>query len=97
VSGDAERLRQAISHLVAGAIERSPATATVKVSLASRDARVRLAIEDEAPHAAGGDLGRLIADAIAKRSGGTLRLEERPGKGTLAVLELPCPEEAVHG
>lgn len=97
VSGDAERLRQAISHLVAGAIERSPAAATVKVSLSSREGRVRLAIEDEAPHAAGGDLGRLIADAIAKRSGGALRLEERPGKGTLAVLELPCAEEAVHG
>ncbi|HYX64153.1 MAG TPA: PAS domain-containing sensor histidine kinase [Burkholderiales bacterium] len=87
---DPTRLRRAIAHLIAGAIERSHAAGAVQVTLARQRDSVVLSVEDEASHAApGADLGQLIAEAVVRRCGGTLRIERRPVKGTLAVIELP--------
>ena len=94
IAGDPARLRQALLHLIGGALERSQAGGSVTVGLGARGDRVVLTVEDEAQHAAAGsDLGLLIAEAIVKRSEGTLRLEQRPGKGTLVALELPRLKE----
>lgn len=98
VNADAARLRQAVSHLIAGALERSPSAGAVTVALAVRDRRALLTVEDAGTHASpGGDLGLLIAQAIVQRSGGTLAVEPRPGNGTRVALELPCLEEDRRG
>ena len=94
VSADPLRLRRALSHLIAGALERSRGSGSVEVELAVQGRRAVLSVDDDASHAApGGDLGLLIAEAIIRRSGGTLRVERRGKKGTLAVVELPCLRE----
>jgi PAS domain S-box-containing protein len=94
VSGDPARLRQAIAQLISGAVERSAPAGTVEVELAVHEQRAVLTVNDEASHAApGSDLGLLLAEAIVKGSGGTLRVEQREGKGTLVAVELPCLRE----
>jgi PAS domain S-box-containing protein len=96
VNADPARLQQALSHLIGVAVDRSPAGCTVAIRLRMADGRVVVSIEDEAPHAPpGGDLGLLVAEAIAKRCQGALRVEPH-AKGTLIVLELPCLKEDAH-
>ncbi|MBN8875452.1 MAG: HAMP domain-containing histidine kinase [Rhodospirillales bacterium] len=48
---------------------------------------------EAARHTPGSGLGLTLVQAVAHLHGGTLRLEENPGGGLLAVLSLPLPEE----
>jgi PAS domain S-box-containing protein len=96
VSADPVKLRQALSHLLAGAMERAPAGATLRVRLAQRAERAVLTIEDPTAHATMGDLALAIAKATVERMDGTLRLERVAGGGTLLALDLPCTPEPAH-
>lgn len=97
VRADATRLRQALSHLIGGAVDRSPTGCAVAVALDVREARAIVSIVDEAPPASpGGDLALLLAEAIVKRCSGALRVERRTEKGSVVLLELPCLEESAH-
>lgn len=89
ISGDPERLSQALSHLIGAASDRSAPDLPVKLALAVSDKLVALTIEDDAPHPAAGDLGLLIAGVIVKRCGGSLRMERRPERGSRLAIEFP--------
>lgn len=89
VSADAARLRQAISHLVASAIDRAPQGSAVSCQVGEREERVTLLIEDEGPDALSGtDLGLGVARAILERLGGTLCVANRPSVGVAFHVEL---------
>ncbi|HSN33874.1 MAG TPA: PAS domain-containing protein, partial [Ideonella sp.] len=96
VSADPAKLRQALSYLLGGAMDRARAGTTLTVRLALRQGRAVLTIEDPAAHATMGDLALAIAKAIVERMDGTLRLERGPVNGALLALELPCVQEPVH-
>jgi PAS domain S-box-containing protein len=90
VSGDPERLRQAVAHLVSGAIDRSPPGAQVVVRVVVCGDKARLHVEDEGPDVfTGADLGLSLSKAIVERLGGTLVCTGRQGKGAAYQLELP--------
>lgn len=91
VSADRERLAQAIEHLLAKAIERSPRGATVRVHVGVRAERAVLLIEDEGPDAlSDADLGLTACKAIVERQGGSLEAANRAARGAAFHLELPC-------
>ncbi len=97
VNGDPAKLQQALSHLIAQAVERSPAAAAVNVRLDVRDQTVVLCIEDQAPPVAQGtDFGLALAKAIVTRLDGRLRVERGSGAGVLVIVELPWLREAAH-
>ena len=56
----------------------------------AEEMRGRLFLAGATPKAAGNGLGLRLARAIAEQHGGSLRLEDRPGGGCRAVLELPA-------
>jgi PAS domain S-box-containing protein len=90
VSADASRLRQAISHLLASAIERAPHGSAVRCQVGEREERVTLLIEDEGTDALSGtDLGLGVARAILERLGGSLCVANRPSVGVAFHVELP--------
>jgi PAS domain S-box-containing protein len=96
VSVDPVKLRQALSHLLGGAMDRAPAGTALRVRLARRQGCALLTIEEPAAHATMGDLALAIAKAIIERMDGTLRLERGAGNGALLALELPCAQEHAH-
>jgi two-component system sensor histidine kinase KdpD len=89
MSGDPERLRQALSHLIVAALERSAPRSEVSLKLDVKEKRVVLTVEDGAPHPAAGDLGLVIAGVIVKRSGGSLAVERRAEEGTRLTIDFP--------
>lgn len=94
VSADAGRLKQAISHLVVGAIDRAPDGSAVRCQVALREERVTLLIEDEGRDALSGtDLGLGVARAIIERLGGTLTVANRPAAGVAFHVELAAATE----
>lgn len=89
VSGDPERLQQAVAHLVSGAIDRSPPGSVVRVHVGVRAGVAVLLVEDEGPDVfTGADLGLSLAKAIVERMGGTLQCAKRQGRGASFRLEL---------
>ena len=94
VNADALKLRQALSHLIAGAIDRSPKGGTVEVRLAVRGQQALLTIEDQAAHAnLSADLSVFIAKTLVERLEGALHFENRAGRGALVTLTLPTLAE----
>jgi signal transduction histidine kinase len=90
-SADPQRLAQAIAHLLACAIERSPPGAQVRILVGVRGQSAVVLIEDQGPEVpAGTDLALGACKAIVERQGGTLQLTSRGGRGALFQLELPC-------
>jgi signal transduction histidine kinase len=90
VSADPERLGQALAHLLASAIERSPRGAQVCVRVAARGERALLLIEDDgadAPSDAG--LGLSACRAIIERQRGVLQVVARGTGGASFRVELP--------
>jgi two-component system, OmpR family, sensor kinase len=77
---DPERLRQALSNLVANALKHSPAGLPVVVEF-ERFAR--------GPKSSGLGLGLYLARRIALAHGGTLEVHSSPGKGARFELSLP--------
>lgn len=89
VNADAERLRHALAHLVASAVERSPRGSALRFQLGTREDRVTLLIEDEGCDALSAtDLGLGVARAIIERLGGTLCVANRPAVGAAFHVEL---------
>jgi signal transduction histidine kinase len=89
VSADATRLRQAIAHLLASAIERAPQGSAVRCQIGERENRVTLLIEDEGPDALSStDLGLGVSRALLERIGGTLCVANRPSIGVAFHVEL---------
>jgi PAS domain S-box-containing protein len=89
VSADADRLRQALVHLVVSAIERSPRDGALRLQLGVREDRVTLLIEDEGRDSlATTDLGLGVARAIIEHLGGTLCVANRPLVGAAFHVEL---------
>jgi PAS domain S-box-containing protein len=94
VNADAGRLKQAISHLHASAIERAPQGSAVRCQVGARDERVTLLIEDEGRESLSGtDLALGVARAIVERLGGTLCIANRPSAGMAFHVELARPGE----
>ncbi|HZN86894.1 MAG TPA: PAS domain-containing protein [Burkholderiales bacterium] len=90
IRGDAERLRQAVAHLISGAIDRSPPGAVVSVRIEVHGDKATLHVEDEGPELfSGADLGLSLSKAIVERLGGTLGCTGRQGKGAAYQLALP--------
>jgi signal transduction histidine kinase len=52
--------------------------------------------KDEPARARGSGLGLVIADRIARLSGGELRITSRLGAGTTVEMELPCADEVAR-
>jgi PAS domain S-box-containing protein len=89
VKADAARLRQAISHLLASAIERAPQGSAVRCQVGNREEGVTLLLEDEGSDALSAtDLGLGVARAILERMGGTLCVANRPSFGVAFHVEL---------
>jgi len=89
VSADAARLRQAMSHLVRGALERAPRGSAVRCQVGLREDRATLLIEDEGPEVLPAtDLGLGVARAIIECLGGTLCVANRPTLGVAFHVEL---------
>jgi PAS domain S-box-containing protein len=90
INADPERLRHALGHLLADAIERSPRDATVRVQVGVREDKVTLLIEDEGQAAtSSADLGLSLARVIIERHEGTLCIANRPSTGAAFHVELP--------
>jgi PAS domain S-box-containing protein len=91
VNADPARLRQALAHLLASAIERSPRHGVVSARLRQRAGTVTLLVEDdgEAP-LPNTDLGLSVAHAIIEHLGGTLCVAHRSGRGAAFHVELPA-------
>jgi signal transduction histidine kinase len=66
IRGDRNRLAHALDLLIAGAVQRTPARAAVRVSVVRSEERVLLIVADGAPPPAGTELG---AVAIRRRTG----------------------------
>ena len=95
VSADAERLKQAISHLLVSAIDRAPNGSAVRCQAGVREGRVTVLIEDEGQDALSGtDLGLGVARAIIERLGGTLCVANRPAVGVAFHVEFATAAEA---
>ena len=91
VSGDAERLRQAVGHLVANAVERSPRGATVRIRIGTRCDKAVLLIEDEGVDVLSGTyVGLSACKAMIERQGGSLQVANRAARGAAFHVELPC-------
>lgn len=89
VCADAQRLRQALTHIVSGAIERAPRDSTVRVQVGVRGDRVTLLVEDREATLPRNDLGFSVARAIVARLGGTLCIAKRADTGVAFHVELP--------
>jgi PAS domain S-box-containing protein len=93
-SGDPERLRQALTHLILNAVERSPFGAAVCCEVESRDHGARVLIEDQGMQPfTSRDLGVSLATAIVEQLGGTVSHGPRAG-GPGAVLHVVLPRAA---
>jgi PAS domain S-box-containing protein len=91
VSGDPERLRQAVAHLVANAIDRSPRGAAVRIHVGMRSDKAVLLIEDEGLDVFSNTYAGLSAcKAIIERQGGNLQVANRAARGAAFHVELPC-------
>ncbi|WP_127353868.1 PAS domain-containing protein, partial [Actinacidiphila soli] len=94
---DADRLAQAVSHLIADVagvdaagnipVLPSGSDSTIVVAAAQRGDVVR--IEVRGPHAGGDPVHLPIARGIVERHGGVLQTHEVPGQGSAYVLEVP--------
>jgi signal transduction histidine kinase len=60
VSGDADRLAQALTNLIGNAFKFTPARGVVRLSVAQRDGKVRFEVADSGPGIAPGDLPHLF-------------------------------------
>jgi signal transduction histidine kinase len=60
ISGDGDRLAQALTNLIGNSLKFTPAGGTVRLSVASRDDRVRFEITDTGPGIAPSDLPHLF-------------------------------------
>ena len=89
--GDPGRLKQALSHLIQNAIERSPRGAAVRVKVEARKDGLAVLVEDRGTAAFSGlDLGLSLAKAIVERLGGTLRYDSGGREpGITFRVELP--------
>ena len=91
VRADPERLEQALGHVVANALERSPKGGLVRIQGGVRGETAVLLVEDE-----GGDvfsatsIGLSACRAILERQGATLEVANRASRGAAFHLELPC-------
>lgn len=90
VRGDPQRLKQALAHIVCGALERAPHDTSVRLQVGARGDKVTVLVEDcsEAPLPRN-DLGFSIARAIVARLGGTLCIAKRTDIGAAFHVELP--------
>ena len=90
-SGDPERLRQAFTHLILNAIERSPLGAAVSFEVAAHGGGASVLIEDRGAQAfTSRDLGVSLATTIVEQLGGTLSHSPRAG-GPGVVLHVVLP------
>jgi signal transduction histidine kinase len=90
VGADPERLGQALAHLLASAIERSPRGARVCVRITAHGDRALLVIKDDGvdvPSDAG--LGLSACRAIVERQRGVLQVVARDAGGAAFRVELP--------
>ena len=90
VCGDAARLKQALAHIVSGAVERAPHDTSVSLQVGTRGDKITVLVEDcsEAPLPRN-DLGFSVARAIVARLGGTLCIAKRADVGAAFHVELP--------
>ncbi|MEU4091210.1 PAS domain-containing protein [Streptomyces sp. NPDC026673] len=94
---DAERMSQALSHLIADVAGVDAAgnvpvvvagvDSTIVVAAAQRGDSVR--IEVRGPHAGGNPVHLPIARGIVEKHGGVLQTHEVPGQGSAYVMEVP--------
>jgi PAS domain S-box-containing protein len=94
---DAERMSQALSHLIADVAGVDAAgnvpvvvggvDSTIVVAAAQRGDSVR--IEVRGPHAGGNPVHVPIARGIVEKHGGVLQTHEVPGQGSAYVMEVP--------
>ena len=90
VCADELRLKQALAHIVSGAIERAPSDSTVRLQVGVRADRVTVLVEDCGEAALPrNDLGFSVARAIVARLGGTLCIAKRADVGAAFHVELP--------
>jgi signal transduction histidine kinase len=81
-----------------GNIARSPGAKLAAVSITRETALVRMTISDDGDgFASPGDgdearLGLLGMEERAAMVGGTLRIESRPGRATIVIVEIPVPD-----
>lgn len=97
---DAERLAQALAHLIAdvagvdatgrAAVVAGGGDSTIVVAAAQRGEVVR--IEVRGPHSGGSPVHLPITRGIVERHGGVLQTHEVPGQGSAYVLEVPVGE-----
>lgn len=91
VNGDPDRLRQAVGHLIANAIDRSPRGAAVRIHIGVRGERAVLLVEDEGVDVFSGTyVGLSACKAIIERQGGSLQVANRAARGAAFHVELPC-------
>ncbi|MEX1365302.1 MAG: PAS domain S-box protein [Nannocystaceae bacterium] len=101
---DSEKIRQVLLNLIKNAADAMPDGGRLRVVVSETESRVRVEVHDTGsgipegidPFEAfvtskpqGTGLGLPVALQIVQAHGGILRYEERPGEGTVFVLELP--------
>jgi len=84
---DQERIVQALSHLVADAVNASPAGATITVAGSRQGGVARIEVGGPTPRGSATHLP--IARAIIERHGGYIRTEDLPTGGNSYIVELP--------
>jgi signal transduction histidine kinase len=109
VRAEAGALGQAIDNLIANAIEAMPEGGQLRLAtaLATDRRMVEIIVEDTgagmpedggrlffSTKARGTGLGLVLTRRMLERQSGTLRLENRPGGGTTAIIRLPMAMDA---
>lgn len=105
ISADKDLLREAVANLVDNAVRVSPRGAAVTLRVASSSAGPSIDVIDHGPGIdddrlkvlfdrfqrsdSGSGLGLAIARRVVERHGGTIRVQTRPGAGSMFTIELP--------
>jgi len=111
-AADEAALRQIILNLARNADEHSPRRAEIELAATAQDGHVQIMVADRGtgvdPDIAGRaferfthdgngvGLGLSISQALAEAQHGRVSLEPRAGGGTVAIVELPRPQQLIH-
>ncbi|HYN21527.1 MAG TPA: DUF4118 domain-containing protein [Thermoanaerobaculia bacterium] len=88
---------EVLVNLLENAARAAPPDESLELAVVQRDGRIQIDVRDRGPGVPAdilpGGLGLQIARSLTEANGGSLKLLDRPGGGTIARLDLPAAPE----